>query len=634
MPLFSSSKRYILPRLDTLEIDDAVLSATEPGAAQIEWPVRRNMLRFFFLAALLALFGLSGRVFYLAVVKGDVYRHISADNSIRSLVIDAPRGIIYDENGEPLVRNAPSVDLVASAADLPKDEGERTALKERLASRYQIDRSFLDRTFDSLGQNTAAVAPLKEKLSQEEALLFMEDGDLFPGIQLYQTAHREYIDSPVFAHLLGYEGKIKPEELAAHPDYLLTDSIGKQGIEKSYESVLRGEHGFRQAEVDARGRVVSELGTKEPIAGEDLFLNIDAGLQKRLYESVTKQLSDQGLSKAAVIALDPRDGAVRALLSVPSFDNNLFSEGISQDDYQKLITDPARPLFNRALSGEYPPGSTIKPVIAAAALSEHVISPDREIESRGGLSIGNAYFGDWRVNGFTDIRRAIAVSSDVYFYTVGGGYGDIQGLGMERMKKYESLFGYGEKTGIDFPSEASGFLPDPEWKKKTFGERWYIGDDYNSSIGQGYITATPLQIVNAVAAIANGGTLYAPRIGKAVKDADGTVTPIPKTIIRQGFIDPDILKIVREGMRETVTEGTAQSLNDLPVEVAGKTGTAQFGGEEKTHGWFVSFAPYDKPELAIIVLVEGQAEEGYNAVPIVHDAYEWYFGEGRKKAEE
>jgi penicillin-binding protein 2 len=242
------------------------------------------------------------------------------------------------------------------------------------------------------------------------------------------------------------------------------------------------------------------------------------------------------------------------------------------------------------------------------------------------LNVGSFFFGDWKAHGFTDIRRAIAVSSDVYFYSIGGGYGGINGLGIERMKKYENLFGYGERSGIDFPSEADGFIPTPTWKKEKIGERWYIGDDYNSSIGQGYITATPLQVLNSIAAIANGGTLYEPRIGSQIKSQDGKITSIESKIIRQGFIKPEILKIVQEGMRETVTDGTAQILKELPVEVAGKTGTAQFGADNKTHGWFVSYAPYTSPELALIVLVEGQGtEETYNAVPVTKEVYEWYF---------
>ena len=619
-------QKYRVGRYTEHEIDDAVLTVTEPDTAKLERPLRRSSLSFFWIVACLALVLLVSKVFALTVVEGEKYQLASTQNSLRALVIPAPRGTIFDRFGKPLVYNVPSIDLVAVAADLPSDEQERTALKERLQKEFGIERSFLDQTFDLLPPQSTQGAPLKEQLTQEETLRFLGKRDQYAGISLYKTTHRDYVDSAIFAHLMGYEGKIKPEELQEHPEYLLTDSIGKQGIEKSYEQVLRGKHGYQQAEVDALGHVKRELGIINPLAGNDLILNIDADLQKKIYDSLEATLVKAGANKAAAIAIDPRNGAVRAVVSLPSFDNNLFATGISQDDYQKLSTDESKPLFNRALSGEYPPGSTIKPVLASAALSEGVITPEQEIESRGGIQVGNFFFGDWKAHGFTDIRRAIAVSSDVYFYSVGGGYGGVTGLGIERMKKYENLFGYGEVTGIDFPSEGNGFIPSPDWKKNKIGERWYIGDDYNSSIGQGYITATPLQILNSIATIANGGTLYAPRIGSSIKAADEKIISIESQVIRKDFIRPDILQVVREGMRETVTEGTAQSLKDLPVEVAGKTGTAQFGADHKTHGWFVSFAPYTNPELALIVLVEGQGtEETYNAVPVTKEVYQWYF---------
>ena len=619
-------QKYRVGRYTEHEIDDAVLTVTEPDTAKLERPLGRSSLSFFWIVACLALTLLVSKVFALTVVEGEKYQLASTQNSLRALVIPAPRGTIFDRFGKPLVYNVPSIDLVAVASDLPEDEQERTALKERLQKEFSLDRSFLDQTFDLLPPQSTQGAPLKEQLTQEETLRFLGKRDQYAGISLYKTTHRDYVDSAIFAHLMGYEGKIKPAELEEHPEYLLTDSIGKQGIEKSYEEILRGKHGYQQAEVDALGHVKRELGVINPLAGNDLVLNIDADLQKKIYDSLETTLVKAGASKAAAIAIDPRNGAVRAVVSLPSFDNNLFATGISQDDYQKLATDESKPLFNRALSGEYPPGSTIKPVLASAALSEGIITPEQEIESRGGIQVGNFFFGDWKAHGFTDIRRAIAVSSDVYFYSVGGGYGSVTGLGIERMKKYENLFGYGEITGIDFPSEANGFIPSPSWKKEKIGERWYIGDDYNSSIGQGYLTATPLQILNSIAAIANGGTLYAPRIGSSIKAADEKIISIESQIIRKDFIRPDILQVVREGMRETVTEGTAQGLKDLPVEVAGKTGTAQFGSDSKTHGWFVSFAPYNNPELALIVLVEGQGtEETYNAVPVTKEVYQWYF---------
>lgn len=622
MRLFVKKNQY---ERGSMEIDDAVLTITERDAAKIEWPLNRSLLQLFFVVMAGSLLVLGGRVFYLNVIRGTEYQETAERNSLRKLVVPAPRGIIYDRFGKPLVYNEPSMDAVLIPADIPEDQARQDEMKRLLRSTFGMEPSELDGFFRSADRRSTQPLLLKERVSQEEALLFLSRSRELPGISLYKTTHREYTDSLIFSHVLGYEGKIRRDELAEHPEYLMTDSIGKQGIEKSYESVLRGKHGFRQAEVDALGRVKKEFGIVESQSGNDLILNIDADLQKKIFDSLQSLLDKKNLKRAAAVAIDPRDGAVRALVSLPSFDNNLFAQGISSAEYQKLANDPSQPLFNRAVSGEYPPGSTIKPVMAAAALSEGIVNEHTAIESRGGISVGKFFFGDWKAHGFTDIRRAIAVSSDVFFYSVGGGYGNIRGLGMDRMKRYENLFGYGEKTDIDMPGEADGLIPDPAWKERRLGERWYIGDDYHASIGQGFVTATPLQIVNSVAAIANGGTLYAPRIVSQTRSIDGKVSAVSSKILRKDFVDADILRIVREGMRQTVTDGTAQPLEDLPVEAAGKTGTAQFGSDGKTHGWFVSFAPYDRPELAIIVLVEGQGEEGYNAVPVTKEVYQWYF---------
>ena len=615
-------KKIFLHRKGSLEIDDAVLTVTEKDAAKIEWPLSRrfSLGLFFIMCGLLAVLG--GRVFYLSVVKGSDYRAIALRNSLRALVIQAPRGIIYDISGKPLVHNVPSMDAVLIPADVPE---AIEAEEQLLVSTFSLDEAVVKEALAKMDRHSTLPVLLKERISQEETILFLSRKENLPGVSLYKTTQRSYSDGLIFSHLLGYEGKIRKEELAEHPDYLLTDSIGKQGIERSYEAELRGTHGLERVEVDAFGQVKKDLGVVQPIPGQDLILNVDADLQKKVFDSLQGLLEKNNLKRAAAVAIDPRNGAVRALVSLPSFDNNLFASGISGEEYRNLINDPAEPLFNRVVSGEYPPGSTIKPVLAAAALSEGVVDEHTEIESRGGISIGNFFFGDWKAHGFTDIRRAIAVSSDVFFYTVGGGYGNIRGLGMEKMKKYEELFGYGHKTGIDLLGEADGLIPDPAWKQEKIGERWYIGDDYHAAIGQGFVTATPLQIVNTVATIANGGTLYVPHVVSQVRSPGGQVRMIQPEITRQGFIDPNILRIVREGMRETVTEGTAQSLKDLPVAVAGKTGTAQFGTGHQTHGWFVSFAPYENPELAMIVLVEGQGEEGYNAVPVTKEVYQWYF---------
>ena len=608
------------------EIDDAVLTVTESEAAQLERPLNRKLFGFVWGLSALLIAALIGRAVFLNVIRGADYQDVARRNSIRSFVIPAPRGIIYDRYGVQLVRNIPSMNIAVIPADLPRDESARKAELDTLRQLFTWESGEFDSVMASLDANSILPILVKEHLSQDESLLFSTKERELPGVTLVTAAERDYADSTIFSHILGYEGKIKQEELDTHPGYLLTDSIGKQGLEKSYESILRGTHGGTEVEVTAAGTAKRGLGIVSPKPGSDLVLNIDAGLQKKAYDTLGSTLASQGLKEGALIAMDPRDGSVLALVSYPGFDNNQFSGGISTDNYRALLNDPSKPLFNRVVSGEYPPGSTIKPFLASAALSERTIDENTTVTSTGSISVGNFVFHDWRVNGVTDVRRAIAVSGDIFFYAVGGGLGAIPGLGMDRMKKYEQLFGFGQKTGIDTTSEADGFLPDPAWKKARIGERWYIGDDYHAAIGQGYVLFTPLQLAAGLCAIANGGTLYTPHIVSQIRDENGQTTPISPEVVRGNFISPDILRVVREGMRQTVTEGTATSLGrDMPVTVAGKTGTAQFGGDQKTHGWFESFAPYDHPEIVMIVLVEGQSEEGYNAVPITKEIYQWYF---------
>lgn len=615
------------------EIDDAVLTLTQKDAARLEWPIERQGSAWLFGCSLLVLVIFFGRFGYLNIVRGGEYQAMAERNSLRSIVLSAPRGIITDRFGVPLVENEPSLDAAIVPGDLPGDQAGRTQVLENIKSFFGPDEETWASIMTRLDGGSFQPMLLKDHLEQGVIIHFLAERQKFPGIILLKTAERKYIDGTIFSHIIGYEGKIRADELAERKDagYTMTDSIGKQGIEKSYEKELRGVHGGELVEVDALGQVKKALGIIAPQKGSDLTLTIDAGLQREAYRVMERILGEAKLEKGALVALDPKTGAVRALVSFPGYDNNLFARGISQKEYSALANDLRKPLFNRAIAGEYPPGSTIKPILAGAALAEGLITPETTIESRGGIQVGRSFFGDWKAHGLTDLRRAIAVSSDVYFYSIGGGYGGIQGLGIERMKAYEERFGWGKRTGIDLPGEQDGFLPTPTWKQERFGERWYIGDDYNSSIGQGYILATPLQIALAMAAVANGGTLPRPHVVESVQKGNGkkeTLTPEP---LNNGILSPGILSVVREGMRETVTEGTAQSLQALPVAVAGKTGTAQFGADKKTHGWFASFAPYDNPELVMIILVEDQSEnETYHAVPITQALYNWYFNPERK----
>lgn len=610
------------------EIDDAVLTLTEKDAAKLEWPLSRSRGTWLFVLGCLILSFFVGRLIQLNIIQGAEYQEIARRNSLRSLVVVAPRGIIYDRFGEPLVENEASLDAILLPKNLPQAEDDRQRILEAARRLFQPDEDTWQLLLARLSEGKAEPLLIKTNLEQSQVVHFLTLSSQFSGITLQKTAERRYIDSQIFAHVIGYEGKVRPEEYSSLKEsgYLLTDSVGKQGIERSYESLLRGIHGKELIEVDALGRIQQALGVVAPKKGQDVYLTLDADLQREAYGIMERILGQSKLTKGALIALDPQSGALRALVSFPSYDNNLFSGGIGREAYTTLINNPDKPLFNRAIAGEYPPASTIKPILAGAALAEGVVTPETTIESRGGIQVGRFFFGDWKTHGVTDLRQAIAVSSDVYFYSIGGGYGSIRGLGMERMRLYEERFGWGQPTGIDLPGEANGFLPTPEWKQERFGDRWYVGDDYNASIGQGYVTTTPLQVLNATAAIANGGVLYKPHLIEKAVSQDGSIRQYPSEPSRTALLPQSILQVVREGMRQTITSGTAQSLQSLPVSVAGKTGTAQFGGGKETHGWFVSFAPYENPELAVVVLVEGQAEHStYHAVPITQELYEWYF---------
>ena len=613
--------------LKGVEIEDSIMTVTQKEKALIETPFKRRSLDIIWYPIVLLVVLLAGRVFYLDVLRGSYYADVSNGNRIRLLSIKAPRGKIFDKFGSTLVSNSPSIDVVAIPHDLPTDAADREREAQSVSSILSMDQNEVKTPLDS--QNFKSVEPvlLKENITQDQSLIMAEKYRELPGISLENTAIRDYDNGPIFSPIIGYDGKITQSELDNNPGYSLTDYIGKIGLEKYYEAALQGKNGARQVEVDSVGNATRDLGIIQPQPGDDLYLNIDADLQKQLYDSLSAMLDKTGTKMASAVAIDPRNGGILAMVSLPSYDNNLFAQGISGSDYQSLTTDPNLPLFNRAVDGEYPPGSTIKPAIAAAALSEGVITPSTIIDGQGGsINIGGFHFGDWKAHAPSDVRTAIAQSNDVFFYTVGGGYGPIQGLGMDRMKKYENLFGLGTPTGVDLPGESSGLIPSEQWKQDKFGEKWYVGDSYHCAIGQGYITVTPLQLANYIAAIANGGTLYSPRLVNHIQKGDGTVVNIPPTVIRQNFISPDVMQVVREGMRQTVTDGTAQPLKDLPVAVAGKTGTAQFGiGGLQLHGWFVSFAPYDNPTIALAILVEGGGEGFSSAEPVAKDIYQWYF---------
>jgi len=585
-----------------------------------------------FIAALVLIFaGMAFKLVNLQLVHHGQYVKLADSNHIRVQEILAPRGMIYDSQGQSLVQNVPSFELVVTPLDLPKPYDQELTNLSKFVS---FDVQGLSSELAAKDPESFQPITVVPNLDHETAVLFESRQNDFPGFSIENNPIRQYTDSQIFSDILGYTGKINDSELAAYPNqnYLSNDYIGKTGVESNYERYLRGIAGQKQVQVDARGNAQSVLGEIAAQPGENLVLNIDAGLQTELYNDLVKRNNNK---KAAAVAIDPRTGAVLALVSVPGYDNNLFAKGISKDDYSKLLSNPQNPLINRAISGIYPPGSTIKPVIASAALQEGVVTPEQKIVDNGDLVVGNFHFRGWKPGGLgpMDIRSAIAMSSDIYFYTVGGGQTNlgIAGLGPQRLDKYDYLFGMGQKLGIDLPGENPGIIggPDERAARQTNPALagWYLGDTYHISIGQGDMAVTPLQDAEWISAIANGGTLYRPFVVNKVTDSSGKVIMQNKPqIIRSNFIDPKNIEIVREGMRQTVTAGTAKSLQSLPIPAAGKTGTAQFDDANPgaAHAWFSAFAPYDNPQIAITVMIEAGGEGSTAATPVVKDALMWW----------
>ena len=627
-------EKYRVKRLsrESIEAEEIFLDSEklkkspESEREKLEFPIKRGKVYFLYVLIIVFLLILFVRAMDLQIVKGGYWRDLAEENRIRSYPIKSLRGIITDRNNKPLVANEPGFNLVAIPTDLLKQKDKLSEISSSLA---EILKEPKDEIENTLKDNAGLSVPItiKENISRETALVLKSKFAENPAIFVEITSQRNYIDSIYFSHILGYVGKISQEEREKHPDYLIDDYVGKTGLEFYYENILRGSYGEKLVEVDSQGKIQNIFAQKEPSAGTNIALSIDGDLQKKLYDEINHTLKELGLDRAAGVALDPTNGQILALVSFPGFDNDKFIRGFSQKDFDKFIQNPSKPLFNRAISGTYPPGSTIKPLIAAAALNERVVTPNQIINCSGSITIYNQYYPnifrtyhDWKAHGPTNLSKAIAESCNVYFYTVGGGYGEIEGLGIEKIKQYLKQFGLGEILGIDLPNEAGGLVPDEDWKRKIKSEDWYIGDTYNISIGQGDLLVTPLQMALATAAIANNGTLFRPQIVNKIDD-----NPVSSQIIRNNIIDKEILDVVKKGMRETIISGTAKQLYDLPVKVAGKTGTAQAPGGKTPHGWFTAFAPYDNPKIVLAILIENGGEGSAVAVPIAKEVLRWYF---------
>ncbi|MFH0956018.1 MAG: penicillin-binding protein 2 [Candidatus Falkowbacteria bacterium] len=590
------------------------------------------------LALLLFMGIIIGRAAWLQIAKGSYYYELAEGNRIRVERLEAKRGVIYDRQGRPLVRNSANFLLYFVPADLPKDNLARQAIIQRVSE--NLENLKPEDIFNLLSEikpgSLESYQPLfiADNIEYDKAMTLYLESDNMPGVVMTNKTRREYnLYSLSLSHILGYTGKISDKELAKlGTEYSPIDYIGKSGIENFWENEMKGTNGKKQIEVDALGKEKKIINQEAGEDGHNLVLSIDIDLQKKLEESVINTLQKARLNKACAIALDPNNGEILAMVSFPFYNNNNFALGMTVEQYQKIANHPDQPLFNRCISGEYPSGSTIKPVIAAAALEENVINENTSFLSTGGLSIGQWFFPDWKAGGHgtINVRRALAESVNTFFYYIGGGYENFQGLGLERMVKYKKLFGLDTQSGIDMPGEASGFLPTEEWKQKTKGESWYIGDTYHLAIGQGDILVTPLQVADYTAIFANGGSLYRPHLIRQVLNSqDKLIGEVDNWPIKSNIVSSKNINIVREGMRQVITAGSASSLQSVPVAVAGKTGTAQWSSTKPTHAWFTGFAPYDKPEIVITILIEQGGEGSYTAVPIANEVLTWYFSRNK-----
>lgn len=600
-----------------------------------ETPIRKGSFAILAWSALLLFAFLAWRLVTLTALEGEKLARIAAQSRERELVLEAPRGIILDRNGVVLVENTADFALIfdpIAAKDWNLKDRQREIA--HVASLVGVDVQTIAEEYGRY-ENQAEIRTIISSISREAAVaLASRDTPSFLRAEAVLT--RRYPEGGgAFGHVVGYVGAVSEDDLLQNPERRPNETIGKTGIEARYDNALRGTAGARKIIVDARGRRQSEAIVVPPQPGLALRLTIDSELQKVFFDALEDAMRSSRIFGAAGVALNPNDGSVLSLVSLPSFRPEAIGSGArSGSEYASLRDNPHTPFVNRAASGTYPSGSTIKPFVAAAALEENIIDPWQRLDaSQGFIRVTSVYdpsiswtFRDWKPHGFVNLFEAIARSVNVYFYSIGGGYGRVRGLGNEAIAKYLREFGFGERLGIDIPGEAPGRVPTPEWKKAAIGEQWFIGDTYNLSIGQGDFSVTPLQLASATAAIANGGKLFRPRLVAAFLDSkNATAKTFEPELLSTVPVASEHLAAVRKGMRAAVAMpyGTNVSLSNLALSSAAKTGTAQFGNEGKTHALVTAFAPYENPEIVLAIVLEGGGE-GTQATAVAKKILEWY----------
>ncbi|MBI3459008.1 penicillin-binding protein 2 [Candidatus Azambacteria bacterium] len=606
---------------------------------EFEFPVltMKSLLALF----LLVFFILSFKIYNLNFARNNKNKERALANVSRIYQVKSVRGIIYDKNKKQLVFNEPTFDILITPKDFNQDLDK--SLSELIADGDVSIKEKVDEILDNLDYDSSNPVLLASSADLKK-ILFLKDKLInFEGIKVDLSSRRRYLEGAGLAHILGYIGRISKEDKNRDKDSYINDYIGKSGLELFYNKELRGQNGRRVIEVDASTSFKREKVLTQPSSGNNLILNIDFDAQKKLYELLSEKIKESGIYGGAAVLVEASTGRILSLVSVPDYDNNIFTNfnskslnldnqdgGIEQKLILKIFSDKKNPLFNRAISGEYFPGSTIKPLIASAGLQEGIITKDTKINSSENIKIVSRYdssviyqFRDWADHGIVNLRKALAVSSNIFFFTIGGGYKNFQGLGVDSIDHYLSLFNLGKLSNIDLPGEKAGVVPSPIWKEKIFKERWFIGDTYNLATGQAMITTTPLQMTMAIASIINGGKIFKPFLVDKIVDSNSKVIKNFESVLVNTIpIDQSNFESIKEGMKDVAQYGTGRVLNSLTFAVGAKTGTADLGGINRS--WTISFAPYDNPRFVLGILIDGGLGGGTTAAPVVRDFFEWY----------
>lgn len=558
------------------------------------------------------------RMGYLQVYDGEYYAGLADGNRIRLVPSVAPRGTMYDRNGNLLVTNHPGF----TVSLLPLTDPISEDVINRLSQLLQVPVEEIHEKIDAhIGFNPIRI---KTDVGPELTTIIAEQKDLYPGVVVEVLPIRDYLYHEQGAHAYGYVSEISDAELETKKDegYKSGDIIGKFGLEKIYDTYLRGTDGGEQVEVDVTGKPVEILGMKPPVPGNDLHLTIDVNIQSAAEQAIDEQLAQIGAHAAAAVAMNPQTGEVLAIVSRPAFDPNLFVNGISTKNWNLINNNPYYPMDNKAITGEYPPGSTFKIITGTAALAEGVVTPEEQIFDSGYHWIipkGNA---GGEALGWLNFEEAMAHSDNVYFYEMGNR------LGIDRLEKYARMFGMGKLTGIDLPYESEGLVACRAYKQRVFEEDWYLAETFDAAIGQGFNLVTPIQAASIMGEVAANGKRYKPYLVNQIVDVNGNVVKqFNPEVISTLDVDEYYLRLVQSGLHQVTKYGTAASIfgSSYPVDIAGKTGTAE-NPHGRDHGWFVAYGPFDNPTIVVAVIVEQGGYGSQSAVPIGKKILDAAFG--------